>query len=111
MTPAAPFSDSRSPVASGGTAASPGAAPVPLHERGTTHVTDQLANPGGGDVDAHRAQVLARAAATRSNFADLVTAARALLNDQPSSNLVWAQTRRLSLVIAEIAEDITGRRS
>lgn len=63
------------------------------------------------DGDVHRAQVLARAAATRGHFADLVTAARALLDDQPSPNAVHATARRLAATVNEVARDVIEGRS
>lgn len=99
-----------SPSAAMAPAAGRGAAELSLHERGTTHVTNQLAAPGGADMDAHRADMLAQAAATRETFATFVSATRALLRDQPSGRSVWAQARRLNAVVDEIAKDMAGGR-
>lgn len=73
-------------------------------------MTNQLAAPGGADMDAHRADMLAQAAATRAQFRAMVEAVRALLADQPSPNAVRTTGRRLAATISEITEDIAGGR-
>lgn len=71
---------------------------------------NELANVGGADMDARRADMLAQVQATRETFAAFVAAARALLREQPSGRSVWAQARRLTAVVNEIAKDMAGGR-
>lgn len=72
------------------------------------HVTNDEPGPAGTHADAARADVLVRAAVTRSNFTAFIAAARALLAEQPSQRSLHAQARRLSTVVHEIADDLAG---
>lgn len=78
--------------------------------QGKRVITNDTAASDADQMDAHRAAMLAEAAATRETFTAFVTAARTLLAGQPSTNTVWAQARRLAAVVNEIATDVTGGR-